>query len=82
MRNQLKANPFFQLKEIFNHMDYDLNGFIDKNDFKKFLCTHAVFKPVDLDLESLVRRIDSKRRGKINFGDFMEEFAPKLPNSY
>ena len=60
-------------------MDYDSDGFVSKNDFNQFLSANGVFKPVDLDLDGLMKKIDSKKRVKLNFSDFIEEFAPKLP---
>lgn len=33
LRNEMRANHYLQQKEIFNHMDYDSDGFVSKNDF-------------------------------------------------
>ena len=44
-------------------MDYNSDGFIVKSDINKFLCANGVFKPVDLDLEGLMKKLDTKKRG-------------------
>ena len=63
-------------------MDYNSDGFIVKSDINKFLCANGVFKPVDLDLEGLMKKLDTKKRGKFDFNEFSEEFMSKLPHSY
>ena len=46
------------LKEIFNHMDYNLDGFIVKSDIKQFVSLNGVFQPTDLDIESIFKKLD------------------------
>ena len=55
-------------------MDYNMDGFIAKQDLQKFLSINGVFQPTDLDLEGLMKKLDIQKRGRVSFSDFIEEF--------
>ena len=70
---------YFNLKEVFCHMDYAQQGYLTKPDFRKFLEQNGVFKPTELDIDGLFNKFDPLHTSKVTFSQFSEELTCKLP---
>jgi len=79
LRHHLQSMTYFNLKEAFTHMDYNLDGFLCKNDFRQFLQSNGVFNPTVIDIDGLFAKFDQQNSGMVSLSAFYEELSCKLP---
>ena len=69
-KNSFSANQAFKLIDVGN------DGYIDKDDMRKFFSRHSLYVP-DKELQALIERYDKELTGKINYNQFLSELTAK-----
>jgi len=66
----------FSAHQAFKLIDTSNDGFIDKEDLRKFFSRHCLYVP-DKELQALIERYDKELTGKINYNQFLAELTAK-----
>ena len=81
LRHRLARRPSFSMREAFQAVDRDRNGYITYNEFQALLEQHGIFASVK-DVESLLDRYDKDKDGRVSYSEFLDEVTPKSPKKY
>ena len=76
-RSQLAARPYFSLRDAFEHLDRDRDGFVRACDLREILADNG-FYATERELAGLVHRLDQDRDNRISFQEFAGQLTPKL----
>eukprot|EP00347_Sterkiella_histriomuscorum_P010442 403376281 len=79
LRILLTSSPLFSINAGFQTLEQSGNGCLTQNDIKEFLESYEFFA-TQKEIELLFDKIDRDRDGKISYGEFFSEFAPKMAN--
>lgn len=60
-----------EMKSIFDSLDTDKSGFIERSEFKKLLKESGF---TDKQADDMIQRTDNDKDGKINFKEFCDRF--------
>ena len=66
----------FSARQAFNLIDASNDGYIDKDDLRKFFARHCLYVP-DKDLSALIERYDKNMNGSFNYDQFVGELTTK-----
>lgn len=66
----------FSAHQAFTLIDENKDGYIDKDDLRKFFSRHCMYVP-DKELQALIERYDKELTGKINYDQFLSELTAK-----
>ena len=66
----------FSAHQAFKMIDVSNDGYIDKDDLRKFFSRHCLYVP-DKELQALIERYDKELTGKINYNQFLGELTAR-----
>mmetsp|Transcript_8536 Transcript_8536/g.12591 ORF Transcript_8536/g.12591 Transcript_8536/m.12591 type:complete len:150 (-) Transcript_8536:19-468(-) len=78
---KLNDDEIEELKEIFNLVDTDGSGEIDKHELGSLLNTLGIH-PSKEELDSMMEEVDADGSGEIDFGEFCAVMATKVESAY
>lgn len=79
IKKRLARRPKFNFHDAYKYLDFNDDGFLCKDNFKKVLLANKCYIS-DGEVNLLADRFDKNRNGKITYNEFIEEIMPK--NSY
>merc|ERR1712087_608570 len=74
----LPGVTFTHVKEAFDQIDFDGNGFIGVNELR-YLLTAMGERPKDEELDEMLRLFDDDGNGQIDYDEFQALFLPGTP---
>jgi calmodulin len=75
-KKDLTPSQLRELREEFTHFDGDQNGFIDREEFRRFI--HALSGEVsDEEIDIGLGIVDRNRDGKIQFDEFVRWWSKR-----
>lgn len=77
LRVRLARRPYFSIRAAFSLVDRDADGFLRGCDLRDFLADHG-FYATERELAGLMARMDTDKDNRICFGEFSEQFMPRL----
>lgn len=76
MRKQINRDPMFDPYDAFKVCDINNDGIITKNELRRVLDSRG-FNSTELEISSLMNKLDKDRDGKVSYAEFMDEVRPK-----
>lgn len=79
--SSLKQDNINELKEIFDLVDTDGSGSINREELSDLMATLGI-QSTDADIDSLIAEMDSDGNGDISFDEFLAVMTKKVDVSY
>lgn len=79
LRKRLSRRPDFNVHEAFLALDKDSNGYLTRNELRRFMADNGVYAS-ERDLCLLLNRFDRNLDGRVSYAEFMEEMITKCPS--
>ena len=78
LRQRMQRNPALNPYDCFEALDLDGNGAITRDELRRMIESRGFYVSYK-DMDSLVEKFDKNKDGRITYGEFREEMAPKSP---
>jgi Ca2+-binding EF-hand superfamily protein len=77
LRRNLSMDRNFDVYDAFKACDINEDGIITKNEIRKLLEDRGFFMS-ELEVSTLMNKLDKDKDGRISYYEFMEEMKPKI----
>ena len=77
LRKQINRDPSFDPYDAFKVCDINNDGIITKNELRRVLDSRG-FNSSELEISTLMNKLDKNRDGKVSYAEFIDEVRPKI----